>query len=689
MRGRLHGLGLLRSGIGSTLGVALALLPGLASAQTTPGRQPPSEVDLVEVVDIGGLSASPDGERIAFRTERASIDRNSYDLTWHLAQVAGGERIEAGGGLPVYLDPGLVRPEAAYWTRDGGAVYFRALVDGAIGLWRFPVDGAGARPVFVADADIETVRPSASGLDFDLGPSRAEIRRAEEAEYDAGILVDRSVDLAQNLFRGASISGRMATQRLTGEWFRRSGLLASDARRHFRLDFGSGRIDQLPSSGAAAVATITEVRAEDGAIATATEMESGWRVEVRLAGRAEPVVCPPRPCATGRVDAIAWRPGRRQLLVTLADTHHRQTIYLWDLGRNVRRVAGGEGLLNGGRDLRAPCAITTRYALCVAADATAPPRLDRIDLDSGHRETIFDPNAVLRARDWPRTSMLDWSVGGQAFAGVLFLPRAPQGRLPLLISYYRCEGFLRGGVGDELPFAPLAQDGFAVLCINAPRFHGSHDARATYRTALAGIGGAIDLLAARGAVDQRRVGMAGLSFGSEVTMWTAVHSDRLAAASIASVQFEPAYYWFNAMRGRDHPDILRRSWGLGPPDVDMDGWRELSPALNVARIRAPLLMQLPEQEARYVIELHARLSNSSTPTELYVYPDEAHIKLQPRHKLAVYRRNRDWFRYWLQDYVDPDPASRDQYRRWQTLRERRESAGASLAPAAEPQFNSR
>ncbi len=676
--------------------IMVLFLPGLAAAQPAPESGAPSVADLVEVVDISGLSVSPDGRHVAFRTERASLDRNSYVLTWNVAELAGGGRLEAGGGAPIYRDPGLIQTESAYWSRDSGAFYFRALVDGAVGVWRLSLDGSGARAVVVDDADVEAVRPApmGSGLDFDLGPTRAEIRRAEEAEYDSGVLIDRSVDLAQNLFRGASINGRMASQRLTGEWFRRSGLLAAERRRHFRLDFDTGSIAPLTTPNAAEAAPSRGetggVLAEDGAIAIAREAESGWRVEVRLPGSTDPVVCPPRLCAAGRVDALAWRPGRRQLLITLADPLHRQTIHSWDLGRGTfRRLAGGDGLLSGGRDLRAPCAITSQYALCVAAGATAPPRLERIALDSGRRETIFDPNAELRQRAWPRSEMLRWSVGGQAYAGILFLPSRPSRRLPLLINYYRCEGFLRGGVGDELPLASLAQDGFAVLCINTPPFRGLHEARATYRTALMGVRAAIDNLDARGTVDRRHVGMGGLSFGSEATMWIATHSELLAAASIASVQFEPAYYWFNAVRGRDHPDILRRSWGLGPPDEDVAGWRELSPALNVSRIRAPLLMQLPEQEARYVIELYARLSNSTTPAELYVYPDEAHIKLQPRHKLAVYRRNRDWFRSWLQGYADPDPERRDQYQRWQTLRERQASADPTRPPAAEPQFNRR
>jgi len=33
----------------------------------------------------------------------------------------------------------------------------------------------------------------------------------------------------------------------------------------------------------------------------------------------------------------------------------------------------------------------------------------------------------------------------------------------------------------------------------------------------------------------------------------------------------------------------------------------------------------------------------------------------------------DWFRFWLKDEEDPDPAKADQYRRWRDLRKLQES----------------
>lgn len=59
--------------------------------------------------------------------------------------------------------------------------------------------------------------------------------------------------------------------------------------------------------------------------------------------------------------------------------------------------------------------------------------------------------------------------------------------------------------------------------------------------------------------------------------------------------------------------------------------------------------------------------------DLYVFPNEPHLKFQPRHKLAIYKRNVDWFRFWLQGFEDADPSKADQYEHWRAMREHVES----------------
>lgn len=653
-----------------TLFIACALICAGGAQAAGPGI-----ADLVEVGDLSGLVLSPDGRRAAFRVERASILRGSHDLAWHVADLETGiVRRVGGGGDPVWKDPGTVAAEDAFWSPDGSALFYRALVDGGIGLWRAASDGSGARAVVREAGDVLSVERSADGrsLLYALGPPRADIVAAERAEYDAGILVDARVDPAQNAYKGGWVNGRLATQRLAGRWFARTGLTGDRPERYRRLDMESLASGDAGREGASPAPGPPEsgpgARSGAGDLATASWSGGTGRLVVRRASGADQA-CAAEACRDRRIDWLAWDPAGTRLLFAAADGQRSQALRLWDpRSGSVRTLVEADGLVGGGRR-HSPCALSEGAAVCVLEGPVSPPRLERIDLATGARRVLFDPNAGLRALPMPAVERLSWEAGGHSFTGVLLTPLSARGRLPLFVTYYSCEGHLRGGVGDEYPLVPMAGAGMAVLCINAaPVVSAGQDALRDYRVALEGIAAAVARLDRRGLVDRGRVGMGGLSFGSEVTLWTAMHSDLLAAASIASSSLEPGYYWLNGVRGRDVHAILRQVWGLGAPDETPARWKEVSPALNVEKLRTPLLMQLAEQEARYSAELHARLTHSGTPAELYVFPDEPHIKIQPRHKLAAYGRNLDWFRYWLQDHSDPDPLKADQYRRWDTLR---------------------
>lgn len=652
----------------------------------SPAAAGPSISELVEVADITSLSVSPSGRYLVFRVERASLDLNGYALDWYAADLRSGEvRRVAGGGAPVEGPAEPLAVEAIVWSPDERHVFHRALVDGVIGLWRTAVDGAGSRAVLVADADVEWVSAEADGrvLTYLVGPSRSEIERAERREYDDGILVDGSVDLLRNLHRGGWVGGRLASQRLVGRWTSSAGLLWREPRRRYRLDLvslevsGPERVDRQdlapgPGAGDAALALDAVGRPP-----VRVHRENGrFLIEVGRDGKT--VACPGAVCRPGRLPVLAWRPASSELAITVRDGHYRQALYLWDVERGlVRHVLSAEGLLAGSRVASRPCAFSRELAICVTASAVEPPRLETIDLATGARSVLHDPNALLRRRSMPRVEQLSWTLDdGREATGTILLPEGGTDRAPLFVSYYECPGYLRGTAGDEFPLAPLVDAGFVAACLNTVATD-SDDITDEYQAGLEALEGLVRLLAGRGLVDPARVGMGGFSFGSEVAMWTAMNSDLLAAVSVASPQYTPARYWMSALPGRDYADVLSDAIGLGSPDETPERWRLVSPALNAERIAAPVLMQLPENEARAEAEVFARLARTPTPVELYAFPDERHAKFQPRHRLAVYRRNLDWFRYWLQDYVDPDPAKAGQYARWQAMRQRRDAAQGS------------
>src|SRR3546814_15142646 len=93
-----------------------------------------------------------------------------------------------------------------------------------------------------------------------------------------------------------------------------------------------------------------------------------------------------------------------------------------------------------------------------------------------------------------------------------------------------------------------------------------------------------------------------LSFGTEVTLWTLMKSDLLTAASVTSPGMAFNYYLLGSMKGDQFFSGLKKLWQLGAPDETPERWKMFSPTLNLDRIKAPILMQMPEQEYIHALD---------------------------------------------------------------------------------------
>ena len=86
------------------------------------------------------------------------------------------------------------------------------------------------------------------------------------------------------------------------------------------------------------------------------------------------------------------------------------------------------------------------------------------------------------------------------------------------------------------------------------------------------------------------------------------------------------------------------------------------------RIHTAILENTSDTEFLIYLPLYRSLVDLGKPVELYVYPEELHVRNQPRHRLEVYERNLDWFRFWLKGEESSDPNKDEQYQRWKQLR---------------------
>lgn len=665
---------------------------GMLLVSTNAAARTPTINEMVEVTDISSIAISPDGRQVAFRAEKASIARNVYDLAWYVVPSDGSAppRRVADAEEGDWRD-GMLAPEPPLWSADSRAIFYRAVEKGQVQLWRADAAGGGARQVTDDAANVRAfaIAPESGSIIYAVGATRAAIERAEADEYDRGVLIDARVDPARELYRGALIDGRLTSDRLSGGWFTFGDLLAGTPSRYRALDPATGRLREATAEERRLIVAAARPMDQIDGHAILSEAGSGDRrgaayslvdgqsaiLAIMRPGRAAPIYCR-SPLCHQLIRGVAWQGKSDNLLFAASDTATNQTLYLWTPATGaVRRIAGGKGRFEGGRDGRRGCTVDAVAAYCVAASANDPPRLVRVDVSSGAVTTLAAPNVGLADAGQPHFEALAWTDrSGQSFAGQLMRPPGATAAAPLFITYYLCDGYLRGGTGDEFPLRQLAASGIAILCINRASTGAMfNDQVGQYRLAQAGVAAAIELLARRGIVDPRHVGMGGVSFGGESTMWIALHSSLLSAISIGNTLLSRAYYWFNALPGSNVPKMLEQVWQLGSPDGDWARWKTIAPELSTDSLHAPLLMQLPEREFRYNVELAARLGRASKPVEFWAFPGETHLKYQPRHKAAIYQRNLDWFRFWLQDCVDPDPSKAAQYQRWRAM------AGAGLA----------
>jgi len=678
--------------------VLMALLASASRAESASIRQ------LVEVVDFSGLSVSPDGRLVAFRTEQPSIERNTIQTVWYVQPVGGTSppRRLADGGEPLLDTVGQPEGETAVWSPDGRWIYYRAMLDGRIDVWRAAVDASRTEPLTSDPANVRSFSLNADGsvLSYSVGAPREAVVHAEGTEHDRGIHVDRSVPLGDALFRSGYHEGRLATQRLLDNELERFPLMADAPPSWRSIDLSTGKRSESAagdassrtlsssdlSSSLVGVRKVIEER-EAGRIALLIDKgEARGRAISTLAvlrGRkdARPVECAHLSCAERPITEIAWRPGSDEVVFTVSDPDIvlRQAVFRWNVASGaVTPVVKLDGQIGGGgRWNPGACAVSSDALACVVAEPGVPPRLERVDLEDGQRKVLFEPNATLAqtmAESAP-IERLAWSdPSGTRFVGRYYPPASSTvGPSPLFVVYYRCSGFLRGGVGDEWPLATLAAHGVAALCIDAAPDRS--DAIERFEDGRVAIASAVDLLASRGEIDPHRIGVGGLSAGAEVALWTATQSRSVHAVSMATPVIAPSFYllmspWEDVFLSR-----LGRYWQLGAPDETPERWNRIAPPTDPRRLNAPVLMQLAEQEYRYALDYAVPWIRGNV-ADVYVFPHEKHLKFQPRHKLAVYERNLDWFRFWLQGVEDPDPLKAPQYARWRQMREHFPNQGA-------------
>ena len=667
--------------------------------------------DLAEVAQITTHRVSPDGAYVAFQVMKPSVALNRYRIGWYVVRTDGGTppyRIADGGQarLPIFNTgrrSGSFLPGEIAWSPDAGWFAFVKVRDDQAQVWRADLKTGAVQQLTANPGDVERIRigPDGRTILFAVGRTRAEIETADAREARLGYLEGANTFSVLEGPLWPPCSDGRARQRHNDTGFgvdRRCALTlwavdpdtgrerlatAAESRFYHRAPDRSmtavflrgmlrdqQRFLEARSAGSDAVAWFANV---DPA------RYPGFLPPRRLwaAGNGASVACRLGDCVTRYPLGLWWRDQTNTVVFLSRDGHNtsQTSLYQWRPGSDSVDV-----VIRTDDVLRA-CQQTGDQLVCLHESAISPARLVKVALSDGGQVPLADVNQDFRKLRFSKVEKIeaDDGLGNDAHAHLVYpLTYRPGTSYPLVIVQYRSRGFLKGGVGDEQPIHVLAANDIAVLSTDAPRpgilatTQGHIELNVEnyrYQVMRRGASRAIERMVGdlvdRGIVDPDRVAITGLSAGSRIMDVALLKNDYAAAsASTTSMIGAPPNLSTRADRRRAQ-DIL-----FGGSPFSETGFQNRKPhsiGLNADTIETPLLLQVADREYHLTLQTYHALLEAGKPVEMHVFPDEYHVKWQPAHREAVYRRNLQWFKFWLKGETADDPVDPAQYARWAAL----------------------
>lgn len=663
-------------------------LPAAHTAEPAVKRSVDSD-DLVRLRDFGSFGVSvtsepfevaPDGKLLALQMRQGDAIFNSYCTAIVLVSTNRHQHpvvIDDGGKVvPAYsnaygvaeVPKGVPKITQMRWSPDSRSLAYTKNYSDHSELWRFDVGTNALKRLATSAVDIEALAwsPDGSTLLYSSRPGRIEALEKIKAEGRVGYRYDER-------FRP-----------LYGD---RPMISASVPLINQAIDAIDGKPSSFPSGGrasldvtagwperAVAYASSKFHRSVAWSAPSGDVYRSKPTLNVRMDGRA--VACNSVACTN--VQAVWWSDNGRTLFFErragVADS--RTELYAWKPGLTAPRA------LLRTTDAIFGCKLIHEELICAAETSTRPRYLEVISTRDGNRYPLFDPNPEFSTLLLGKVRRLEWSnaFGISTFGDLVLPPGVEHGRrLPLVIVQYESRGFLRGGTGDEYPIQALAARGFAVLSFNRPPWFGytqsprnqqefnNLNARnfADRNSNLSSLEMIISQLDREGVIDPKKVAITGLSDGA-VTATFALANSSLFSTAILSTCCEGPFGF--EIAGSAIDDAYIES---GYPPTRAAGnefWRhgslEAAPSAKIV----PLLIQAASAEYRMSLGTVRELSHRRWPIEMYIYPDEGHVKIEPKHRWAIYRRNMQWLDFWFNNRRSADPVDTSQYERWDALR---------------------
>ena len=332
--------------------------------------------------------------------------------------------------------------------------------------------------------------------------------------------------------------------------------------------------------------------------------------------------------------------------------------------QTVRLMKGGANAEQGG------------LSITVKQGIDDPPML--VATNKQVSRVIWDPNPQLKNFRMGQASVYKWrDKEGREWRGGLYLPSEYKTgqRYPLVIQNH---GF------DELKFLPsgvfptafaarsLAAQGIAVLQAGAGSGNCHIETVDEGPCMVAGYESAAKQLISEGLVDPENIGIIGFSRTCFYVM-EAITTDsfHFKAASVSDGVMV-LYSDFLLQPERLGP-AFSSMVGASPFGEGMQQWLKRSPSFKFDKVNTPLLINTGSGNWGVLAmwEPYAVLHYLHKPVDLMVLNTDEHVLTNPAVRMASQGGTVDWFRFWLKNEEDTDPAKTDQYARWRELRKLR------------------
>ena len=336
-----------------------------------------------------------------------------------------------------------------------------------------------------------------------------------------------------------------------------------------------------------------------------------------------------------------WTPSSKQILMT-EDVSGKMAVSALDLASgSVETIWKGENSIAFSGDASTSAMIRSGWDRAPEVWAGRTGSWQQITHSNDSRKPV-----------WGAAKSVEWKNDGLSVQGWLMFPQPydPAKHYPMIVLVHG------GPAADTRPSWPrpglpaqlFSAQGYFLFFPNPRGSYGQGEdyTRGNIRDFghgdLSDILTGVDNVVKTYPVDDRRVGIAGWSYGGYMTMWAVTQTNRFRAAfSGAGIANLQSYYGQNSI-----DQWMLPYFGASVYD-DPAVYARSSPITYIKNVKTPTLIAVGERDGECPVpqsyEFWHALTTLGVKTEFIIYPGEGHSFHDPEHRRDLFQRVVKWF----------------------------------------------